>query len=645
MLLDGPADSQRKASRTQAGNVSSARAIHFGCAERPLFGFLHEPVGRDRRTGVVLCNPLGYEAICAHRAYRHLANHLASSGYSVLRFDYDGTGDSFGDDSDPGRVRAWLDSIHTAIDELALRMPIEEIVLFGLRLGGLLALRAAGERKDVERLILWAPCASGKAYLRELKALQQIHQETSMFPRVSRPGGEEEAAGFLISAETIRDLSALDSSRLGTCSKTRILLIARQELSSDLRLAARLESQGLNVETESLPGYPGVLVDPHKSELPDAVFASIERWLERRAAAPSALKPQPPLARSGIRRKRETQIIRERAWSAPRRALFGVLAEPAGRRRSKPSDAALEPGIVLLNPGAIHRIGMNRMYVTLARRWAALGRSVLRLDLSGIGDSPADPAVGENRLYSKHTVVDVSAALDRLTQSKLADRYILVGLCSGAYAAFHTALVDPRVTSVILINPQTFDYREGDSLDITRRQNFREARYYQRALWRPASWARALRGQVNFWYILRVLWARAREVVKARLAALRERLTSNTRTNPTYAAFAALAERGCSVHLIYSADDPGLEHFHCQVGGHKSKLWALPGFHCQVIDGPDHTFTPLWSQARLIAVLDRCLSLNPETCGQAQNARSWPVAAMASSRSVLNLDRKFGRSM
>ena len=245
----------------------------------------------------------------------------------------------------------------------------------------------------------------------------------------------------------------------------------------------------------------------------------------------------------------------------------------------------------------------------------------MRLDLSGIGDSPADPNIGENRLYSKHAVADVVAALDRLTQAKLADRYTLVGLCSGAYAAFHTALVDPRVTSVILINPQTFDYREGDSLEISRRKNFSEARYYRRALWRPASWARALRGKVDFAYILRVLYARARAVLIAELLVWRERLASKTKSNPTYAAFAALSERGCRVHLIYSADDPGLEHFHLQIGGQKRKLRGLPRFHWEIIDGPDHTFTPLWSQARLTAVLDRCLSLNPETCEQTRERR------------------------
>ena len=44
--------------------------------------------------GVVLCQPLGIEAICVYFSYRPLADRLAQLGLAVLRFDYDGTGDS-----------------------------------------------------------------------------------------------------------------------------------------------------------------------------------------------------------------------------------------------------------------------------------------------------------------------------------------------------------------------------------------------------------------------------------------------------------------------------------------------------------------------------------------------------------------------
>ena len=87
--------------------------LFFGDPRRSLFGWFH-PAVPQRRRGAVICSPIGYESILCHRAGRHLAERLAAAGIPALRFDYDGTGDSVGSDHDPGRVRAWIDSIHTA---------------------------------------------------------------------------------------------------------------------------------------------------------------------------------------------------------------------------------------------------------------------------------------------------------------------------------------------------------------------------------------------------------------------------------------------------------------------------------------------------------------------------------------------------
>ena len=44
------------------------------------------------------------------------------------------------------------------------------LALVGLRAGALLALQAAAVKGGVERLVLWGPFASGRGYVRELKA-------------------------------------------------------------------------------------------------------------------------------------------------------------------------------------------------------------------------------------------------------------------------------------------------------------------------------------------------------------------------------------------------------------------------------------------------------------------------------------------
>src|SRR5690242_13811216 len=93
---------------------TAAEACYFGPEERPLFGWLHRPAGAAPRIGLVICNPFGYEAICAHRSLKHFARTAAENGCAALRFDYDGTGDSAGDDFDADRMNAWIGSVEAA---------------------------------------------------------------------------------------------------------------------------------------------------------------------------------------------------------------------------------------------------------------------------------------------------------------------------------------------------------------------------------------------------------------------------------------------------------------------------------------------------------------------------------------------------
>src|SRR3954465_3034524 len=92
--------------------------MQFGAREAPLFGWYHPPVGARRGCGVLVCGPIGDEATRAHRPLRHLAERLAAEGFPVLRFDYRGTGDSSGDEMQPGLVKGWLDDVALAADEL-----------------------------------------------------------------------------------------------------------------------------------------------------------------------------------------------------------------------------------------------------------------------------------------------------------------------------------------------------------------------------------------------------------------------------------------------------------------------------------------------------------------------------------------------
>ncbi len=117
---------------------------------------------------------------------------------------------------------------------------------------------------------------------------------------------------------------------------------------------------------------------------------------------------------------------------------------------SLPDPGSMAPlGLVLMNAGVIHRVGPHRFNVKLARRLARLGYPVLRLDLSGLGDSLASP----NGLpYEAQSVADLQSGMELLAAVSGAKSFVLAGICSGARNAWAAAMVDERVRGVWMMD-------------------------------------------------------------------------------------------------------------------------------------------------------------------------------------------------
>jgi pimeloyl-ACP methyl ester carboxylesterase len=132
--------------------------LYLGTKERRLFAVYEPAAVKDRRTrAAVLCHPWGAEYTYAHRTMRQLAVKLSACGFHTLRFDYFGTGDSGGEDSEANPATAEVD-VESAIEGLKDIVGVARVALIGLRLGATLAARAAMRRKEnVEALVLWDP--------------------------------------------------------------------------------------------------------------------------------------------------------------------------------------------------------------------------------------------------------------------------------------------------------------------------------------------------------------------------------------------------------------------------------------------------------------------------------------------------------
>ena len=132
----------------------------------------------------------------------------------------------------------------------------------------------------------------------------------------------------------------------------------------------------------------------------------------------------------------------------PSESMFGVLTTPEDSVRVEGAPIAL-----ILNAGIVHRIGPFRMHVDIARRLAEKGISTLRLDLSGLGGSA--PRTGKIEMEER-AQMDVSDAMDFLTKQTGVEKFVLLGLCSGAYNAHQVAVRDSRIVGSVFMDGIVF---------------------------------------------------------------------------------------------------------------------------------------------------------------------------------------------
>lgn len=572
-----------------AGPADAAVPIVFDAAGSWCFGWLHRARAPSRGTGVLLCRPLGYEAMCTYQTYAVLAETLARGGFDVLRFDYQGTGDSAGGDADPDRVAAWLASIAAAAGELRRLADVQALALFGVRMGAALAVQAARDLGDVESLVLWAPCVTGRSFVRELRAAS-----AGPAAPASAQAGDIEALGFLYTAQTLHDLHEIDL-RAGPPPARRALLIARDDMPGEGPLPAAWRTCGMEVTAQVLPGHSGMMVEPHKGVVEQASLDAIVAWL---LAAPPARAGAEPAGPPPAFAPRELPGgIRERPLRfGPAQSLFGVLTEPPEGSAGPGQD---DTALLFLNVGHNYHIGPNRLYVNMARALAACGWRTLRFDLSGIGDSPGTSGPRRGNYYAKGSEIDVSAAIDRL-QAEGCTRFWLMGVCSGSYVAFRAAQADPRVNGQVLMNSRLLEWQEGADENMwqaSMQLHYKSTAFYRRALMRPQVYGRLLRGEVDVHGIAR----RVGTVIEARVKrAVGRLLHRGPREESVLSQARRISARGVDTLLVMAAEDDGRDYIEFHFGPEGSRMDGDPNFRMVVVEGCDHTFSNGAAQRVLI---------------------------------------------
>jgi pimeloyl-ACP methyl ester carboxylesterase len=582
----------------------ATRPLYFKSGRQSLFGWLHMPEENSRTDlGVVICKPFGYEAICAHGSIRAFADACASAGATVLRFDYTGTGDSSGTDTDADAITQWCGDIRAAMDALREAGPVARVGLLGVRFGALLAGVVADADTSVESVIAVAPVISGRRHLRELRAFQVTSSaEASAAPDLAMPQNGLEVTGFRLSKDSVDHLAQLDLMRLDSRVIPSLLVLDRDDLPGASHWAEALAARGADVRYEALPGFLDMVATPHAARKPTDMLRAVADYVSAQPRT-TRLPAYPPIQHERSESMHLTaedgsRLIERAVYVDEGRTLFAIStvleAQPSGR----PSHGH---GVVMLNGGATSHIGPNRMYVELARRWAARGYSVLRLDLAGLGDSATRPGENGNEVYPPGALADVSAAIDFLRREFAVENVTLTGLCAGAYHALRSAISGLRVNTVLLVNPLTFYWKQGSKLsDLQDAEVMRNPGIYAEKLLSYTSWRKLMGGRVNLWRVMMIFLRRGLMTVGSSARDL-SRLLKIRLPQDLGWELQSLASRGVRIVFLFARGDVGMELLRMQGG---SAVKAI-GDRCRVhiIDGADHIFSQGAARNKLLQLL------------------------------------------
>lgn len=242
-------------------------AFFFGPGSEQLFGFYHPPRGSGERAAVI-CPSWGPEYQYAHRALRVTARRLAERGFHVLRFDYSGTGDSWGDGTD-GDVVRWCRDIALAVDELRALSGVPRVDLVGLRLGAFLAAAAAAGRDDVRGLVLWDPVIDGRAWIGEL----------SPNPARRAGGDRVEFAQRLVTTSLVRQFEEVSPASYPSDPAGRVLLL--ETASGAVRGADALLARFPSADRQRVEDPPAWIEDVSiwSGQVPAKAIGAFTEWL------------------------------------------------------------------------------------------------------------------------------------------------------------------------------------------------------------------------------------------------------------------------------------------------------------------------------------------------------------------------------
>jgi len=268
------------------------KSFFFPGSSGNLFGVLHTPgEQKTKKCGFVFCAPFAEEKLWSHRVYTNFARKLAGHGYTVLRFDYLGHGDSDGEFRDT-TVDSRIIDIKSALHTLRQEGAVEDVGLLGLRFGATLAALVA-EETSVCKLILWGPVLNGAQYMKTL-IRTNISTQISVFKEV-----RDSSSALVEKLRSFRDPIIIEGYEITLPLYEQIvsidLLSTEKKFTGDVLLLDIVKKEGMENEKMKLfeQMYPHITIGPVVEKQfwkeireyyysADNLFESTLNWMENK---------------------------------------------------------------------------------------------------------------------------------------------------------------------------------------------------------------------------------------------------------------------------------------------------------------------------------------------------------------------------
>ena len=552
-----------------------------------MLGHLHPASGE---TGVVFCAPWGFDALCTAKFHRLIAADLARRGFPAIRFDYPGEGDSLPVE-EGATFETWVAGALRAAQELRARTGCRRILYYGMGIGAAVALRAGQKDDTLAGYVLAASALSGRRYLRET-ALREKVIEDGLAIDFGYAEGSTVLASFIMDPRLATDLKALTVGIDGLAAELPALVLARPENTVDIELAEKLTGAGAVVESIDFKGYGAMLDGVVTSPMPMPLIDEIGDWFSRSfprdtgSHAWQAVDNEPPVLQADTFRERP-EIVDSR--------LFGVSCAPQSG-----GETAV---IVLLNMAYAPHTGWGRIWVDTARKLARRGIATLRVDLSNIGESPADPQGAEQVVYSQNQLADVHAVIHHVRSFTEAP-ILLAGICSGAHSALYAGAVDPDVAGIVSINQLRLVLDPDEDVDTLLMAGARPLSDYKRRAFSLSTYKRIVSGEVNIPKAAANIASHARDRILRGIAPYLGGFTKLGRMRgELFGLLRRLEERKVPVTFISCRTDGSLDQQKLYFGKNLSGQRAFPGLRHILLENADHTLSPPSVREHVMGIL------------------------------------------